>query len=177
MENFADFIWFLKIFHIFTCFILGRRIRSPNFLPSRTVEWPGCHVQILCEGDGHSSWWVNCFGPGNGDRHNNRATRPLVKLFTWIISCKPHTILWQIDCYCSHDTDEETEVQERLIKCPQLVSLVSGVEIKIKQADYSFQLFTATLPFISICLPQAKIKCCAFKIKPSVFLCQPGCNH
>ncbi|XP_073079393.1 TBC1 domain family member 5 isoform X6 [Manis javanica] len=33
----------------------GRRTRSPNFLPSRTVERPGCHVQILREGDGHSS--------------------------------------------------------------------------------------------------------------------------
>ena len=59
-------IFFFFHFLIFAPFILGRRIRSPNFLPSRTVEWPGCHVQILCEGDGHSSWWVKGSSPGDG---------------------------------------------------------------------------------------------------------------
>lgn len=59
-------------FRIFAPFILGRRIRSPNFLPSRTVEWPGCHVQVLCEGDGHSSWWVQGSGPGSGGSTGRR---------------------------------------------------------------------------------------------------------
>ena len=109
---FFDFFFFH--FHIFAPFILGRRIRSPNFLPSRTVEWPGCHVQILCEGDGHSSWWVKGSSPGNGwwwpppRAHVSSASRELPPVTR---------------------TDEETRAQ-RLVKFPQIITPASGGEIQ-----------------------------------------------
>lgn len=73
-------------FRIFAPFILGRRIRSPNFLPSGTVEWPGGHVQILCEGDGHSSRWVRAPALGTAAAP---AAGACVEGFPWVTSCHP----------------------------------------------------------------------------------------
>lgn len=36
--------------------IVGGGIGGPDFIPTRTTERLGSHVQILCENDEHTSW-------------------------------------------------------------------------------------------------------------------------